>query len=104
MSKQEDKAKQMINEGVIFGRDNNKPPTADDPVVQKLVERMDECDDAACNQPGPHVHLVRKRPEGLDMSNGELQALMQKKFNDQVNKLMRERVQAEKKRKLGLGE
>jgi hypothetical protein len=31
----------MIDEGVILGRDNNKPPTADDPVVQKLVERMD---------------------------------------------------------------
>ena len=104
MSKQEDKAQQMIDEGLIFGRDDNKPPRADDPVVQELVQRMDECDDAACNQTGPHVHLVMKRPEGLDMSNGELQALMQKKFNDQVNKLMRERVQAEKRRKLGLGE
>ena len=38
------------------------------------------------------------------MSNEELKELMQKKFNDEVKKGMQKRAQAEKRRKLGLGE
>ena len=67
------------------------------------MQRMDECDQAGCNQSGAHVHLVMQRPEGVDMSDEELQALVQKKFNEQIQKAIREREQAAKKRELGLG-
>jgi hypothetical protein len=104
MGNQNDKTQQMIDDGLIFGRDDKKLPSADDPLVEKLMQFMDECVESDCTQTGPHAHVVMKRPEGLNMSNEELQELMQKKFNDEVKKGMQKRAQAEKRRKLGLGE
>ncbi len=65
---------------------------------------MDECDQAGCDQTGPHVHLVMRRPEGLVMSDKELQALMQNKFDEQVRVAIRKRERAAKKRELSLGD
>ena len=37
MSQQDDRTQQMIDEGLIFGPDENEPPRADDPLVDKHV-------------------------------------------------------------------
>ncbi len=67
---------------------------------RQLAGEVRDCD---CGRTDPHVHLSMERPEGLDMSEEDLGAFMQKKFNEEVQKAIREKEKAAKKRELGLG-
>jgi hypothetical protein len=52
MDQQDDRTQQMIDEGRIFGPDENNPPRADDPLVEALMQFMDECDGRCCESNG----------------------------------------------------
>ena len=56
MDQQDDRTQQMIDEGLIFGPDKNEPPRADDPLVDALMQFMDECDGRCCRT-DRHVHV-----------------------------------------------
>jgi len=57
MDQQDDRTQQMIDEGLIFGPDENKPPRADAPLVKALMQFMDECDGRCCDRTDKHVHV-----------------------------------------------
>jgi len=90
------KLQQMIERGEIFSDkkiDLNDPNT--EQRVLDLAFQMDECN---CGNNEPHMHVAVKMPEGSNLSEGELQERVQKLFNEQVEKKIREREQAQKRR------
>ena len=71
----------------------------DDPDTEQrvldLALQMDECN---CGNSEPHMHLAVEMPEGTNVSKDELQERVQKLFNEQIEKTIREREQAQKRR------
>ena len=66
MGNQNDKTQRMIDDGLIFGRDDKELPSADDPLMEKLMQVMDECEESDCTQTGPHAHLVTETTRRLE--------------------------------------
>lgn len=86
----------MIERGEIF---SDKKIDLDDPdseqMVLELAFQMAECN---CGNSEPHMHVAVKMPDGSDVSDGTLQERVQKLFDEQVEKKIREREQAQKRR------
>lgn len=91
----------MIDDGLIVGSEETDFSTNYEAyeMARGLAGKMCEC-----GRTDPHVHIMMERPKDSNLSDEELQAMAQRHFDEAIKKKIREKEQAEKRRKLGLGD
>jgi hypothetical protein len=94
---------EMIDEGQIFGSEDTDLSTNYEAyeMARQVAGAIRDCD---CGRTDPHAHIVMKRPKGSNLTEAELQEMAQRHFDEALKKKLREKEQAEKRRKLFGGE
>lgn len=92
---------EMIDNGEITGSEGTDFSTNYEAyeMARKLAGKICEC-----GRTDPHIHIMMERPEGSNLSEEEMQAMVQRHFDEVIKEKLREKEQAEKRRKLGLGD